>query len=337
MNRRQLASLASQLLRSAGAALTAEELEDGFTDVAVAAWDDVFDDLVDAAEQAVLAGADAEGVDAAIGAVLLPWPSEDRTTDMIAWIADSFASGKSDVLGRDLRSSASRIPPSVEVMRNPADPMDPLGVLEDAIPHLLEELDDFAVMMAAVAPDAFALTDADTARWLGKDTMFWVGAVHSNDLGRRIAGTVSDVMAQGGRRDEQAAALRAALGAKYERSDAYWRQVAAAVTNRARNFGSVSGFEAADITRYRITAIIDESTTLICQTMDGKEFEVVDAVQLRDDLLATEDPVDAKAVSPWLPETEFVAVADQGDDALIAAGFALPPYHGNCRTVVDGL
>lgn len=331
------ANLAAQILRSAGENLSIRELEDGVTSVVLAAWSDVFPSLVDAAVATVIAGGTAEDVDASIGKVLDPWPSETRTKSIIAWIADAFASGKGDVLGVGMRSTTRRPPASVGVARNPAGDMDPLNVLGDAIPNLVDSLDDFAEMMSQVAPDAFAVTDYDAARWLGRDTMWWVGSVHSTALGREIADTVANTMAQGGRLEEQANALRSALGSRFGRPQSYWRTVASAVTSRARNFGAVSGFEAGEISRYVIQAVVDETTSQICLEMDGKIFDVSHAVELRNDLLATETPEDAKAISPWLSEGDFLELASQGDDALLELGFALPPYHGRCRTKVAGL
>jgi len=90
------------------------------------------------------------------------------------------------------------------------------------------------------------------------------------------------------------------------RGDMYYKVLANDVVNRARTFSEVNAFVEARIRRYEIFAVMDERTTEICESMDGRIFEVEIARKIVKDITTfgipgSEAQVDQfKALRPWL-------------------------------------
>lgn len=181
---------------------------------------------------------------------------------------------------------------------------------------------------------SYGVTDEHARQVLIDDTLYWVGNAWSGELGASIAEVLQrEVIDRGLSRDDAAEELQRVLGAEFPgRSRAYWEVVAAAGVVRTRTFGVVESFVQAGVRTYVIRAVNDARTSRICQHLDGREFSVEVAVRQRDAFLGAEDPEQAKAAQPWLSEQAVLGLSD--DDALQAAGVALPPYHGRCRTQV---
>jgi hypothetical protein len=184
---------------------------------------------------------------------------------------------------------------------------------------------------------------------------------------RRAQEIVSDGLESGlGRadiaRDLEAAAQTVLAG----RGSFYWEVVAGSLVSEGRSFSQLSSFAEAGIQRYVIEAVLDEHTTEICRYLDGKTFEIGDALQRFDRLERLEEPAEIKVHHPWVRETidpgtgrrvlyvdrggERVRVAevarsamgtrdDRGDFTrglsereLMDLGISFPPYHGLCRS-----
>lgn len=195
-----------------------------------------------------------------------------------------------------------------------------------------------------------------------------------DELGRRVEAfgaeareIVARGLEEGLGRDAVAAELeRAARRALIERAPFYWEVVAGSFIGRGRSFAQMSSYAEAGIKRYRIEAVLDESTTHICRFLHGKTFLVADALRRFDRVEQLETPEDIKREQPWVrerldPETgrlrlyvndtsgqrelaevtrsasgardergAFRALAS--DDSLRDAGIGFPPYHGLCRS-----
>jgi SPP1 gp7 family putative phage head morphogenesis protein len=195
-----------------------------------------------------------------------------------------------------------------------------------------------------------------------------------DELGRRVDGfgeaarrVVAEAVQQGlGRKDVAERLERAASAALIERSPFYWETVASSFIARGRSFAQMSSYAEARVERYRILAILDESTTVQCRYLHGKVFSVARALEHFERVEALDDPEAIKDTMPWLrlgrdPDSQrevlFVKVRgkrrplaevtrsavgtrdDPGefrslatDERLGELGIGFPPYHGLCRT-----
>jgi hypothetical protein len=102
--------------------------------------------------------------------------------------------------------------------------------------------------------------------------------------------------------------------------EGYFTSLAGTVRNQATNQGLIATFVEGGVRRYRIVAVMDKRTSLVCQTMNGRTFEVRAGARLATARLDADNPE---------------AVKDLSQAALERAGMALPPYHGSCRTVIS--
>jgi hypothetical protein len=113
--------------------------------------------------------------------------------------------------------------------------------------------------------------------------------------------------------------------------------LAGTVRNQATNFGLLESFAEAGVKRYRIAAVLDQRTTVICQMMDGREFEVSTGRRIANARMDADDPDAARAAAPWLSPAQVEALPNfetSPEEALANAGVAVPPFHGHCRTTV---
>lgn len=207
---------------------------------------------------------------------------------------------------------------------------------------------------------SFQLIDKRAVEALGRENPFWVDTLYDRHLSARISeiGRVL-VVEEGLGVNEGAVAMRRALErelalrggglpladvvpSRYAGNVAeYTRILTSNVANRARNFSAISSYTDAKIERYRITAILDDRTSEICQYMNGKEFTVESGRDLMERMIDT-DPEGLKEVHPWVSADRARKIAGKGTVAqqntrLASGGLNLPPYHGRCRTLVEAV
>lgn len=150
------------------------------------------------------------------------------------------------------------------------------------------------------------------------------------------------------------------------RSKSYWEVSATAFLNRARTSTQLNSFEEAGIRRYRFVAVLDQRTTDICRFMDGRVFNVSDALDVQRKAEALDDPDEIRDLQPWVyqgseggrpilyyekkGERRRVAYIDASgvgakDErglfsealdaaALRKAGILVPPLHPKCRSTI---
>jgi len=121
----------------------------------------------------------------------------------------------------------------------------------------------------------------------------------------------------------------------------YFKGLSTTNLNFARNFGQVTAMEEAGIAQYRIVAIVDNRTTVICLQLNGQTFELRYALEHRDKMLKMESVEELKNYAPWHRDISEVGLsADRNketptaQEVLAKAGMSLPPYHWLCRTEV---
>lgn len=153
----------------------------------------------------------------------------------------------------------------------------------------------------------------------------------------------------------------------FDRSRDYWEVVSMVFTNRARTHPQLSAFEEAGVERYRFEAVLDEVTSEICRFMHGKVFTVGRATERFREVERARDPELIRDVQPFVQvgadregnqvlfyerggRRRAVARVDepavgQRDEVgrysralspgqLEAAGVAVPPLHGRCRSTI---
>lgn len=110
---------------------------------------------------------------------------------------------------------------------------------------------------------------------------------------------------------------------------------------KARNFSQILSMDEIGITEYQISAIMDQKTSNICRTLNGKVFQVKEAVKYVNDVFNT-PPDRVTSKFPWADQKDFPQT-DAERNALKPGDLKalydsmpvkLPPYHAKCRTSV---
>lgn len=101
------------------------------------------------------------------------------------------------------------------------------------------------------------------------------------------------------------------------------RQIIDTSVNYLRNSARLRAMQKAGIKKYRWDATNDRLTCAACRSMDGRVFEVEDAVRVLDTLESSGDPTLIKELRP------IITVPQKGSSSSIPTKF--PPLHPLCR------
>jgi len=113
---------------------------------------------------------------------------------------------------------------------------------------------------------------------------------------------------------------------------AYWKVVANAHVSRAHHYGLLRASYEAGYTGYYLQAVIDDRTTHICRSLNGKTFWVADGLEFIERAVKA-DETNVKDVAPWV--TDVAEVQGQTPAQLKEASVLVPPFHANCRTTLQ--
>ena len=103
------------------------------------------------------------------------------------------------------------------------------------------------------------------------------------------------------------------------------------ITSRLASYGFLAEARADGVTTYRISAVLDDRTCPVCESLDGTEFEVDKAFARVEAALGMDDPDDLKVAAPWPDKDEDLAISPE---ELQAAGYDAPPFHPGCRCIL---
>ena len=111
----------------------------------------------------------------------------------------------------------------------------------------------------------------------------------------------------------------------------YWRVVANASASRAYHYGYLKAAQFQGHTAYRFVAVIDQLTSEICTELDGREWQIADAINLMEQVAGANSIDAVKSIMPW---PRFADIKGLDSNALRDIGVMVPPLHGNCRSTI---
>lgn len=145
-----------------------------------------------------------------------------------------------------------------------------------------------------------------------------------------MAGHINKQIADGGTFDDTYfRALRSHMDRRLK-SVPHWRLVGNQAASRAYHYGLSRAGLADGYTGYTLRAIIDERTTQVCRSLNGKTFWLADGVA-RVEKVARILPSKLKEDAPWVT---FEQVDGVDSAELAKSEILMPPFHGNCRTTI---
>lgn len=175
---------------------------------------------------------------------------------------------------------------------------------------------------------------APAIKWFESAQSYDYGAVY-NDFRPEMQQAVLDELEGSGaggrsiREKAQAAAKAAGKILTDDEAQNRYRLVVSNAVNKARNFSQVLSMQELGFQELEIVAIMDQKTSAICRSMNGRRVRVETMATFVNDVLDTEPAAVAKSF-PW-PKS-----APQGKTTQVmqALSCKMPPYHGHCRTTV---
>jgi hypothetical protein len=127
-------------------------------------------------------------------------------------------------------------------------------------------------------------------------------------------------------------AIREALDRRLK-SVPYWRVVANAAASRGYHYGYAKAGQMVGARSYRLVAVVDDRTSQICLSLDGRTFHIADAVNLMERAAQADNPAAVKSIMPWPKSSD--KLDSMTNDELRDKGYLVPPFHGNCRTGIE--
>lgn len=122
--------------------------------------------------------------------------------------------------------------------------------------------------------------------------------------------------------------------------NAYFEGLSATNVTAARNLSHVQIMDEAEIVRIRYAAIIDELTSEICASLNGRVF-TIDQVKVQAKLIMDAESVEElKGTQPWVKNlNDFKTRGDinnpKNNQVLVEAGVIFPPRHFRCRSELE--
>lgn len=121
-----------------------------------------------------------------------------------------------------------------------------------------------------------------------------------------------------------------------DEGDQMMQTISALHTSRVSAYGFTAEAEATGVTKYEISAQLDNRVCPVCEEMDGQEFEVEDARASLDQILHVSDPEDLRTLQPWPSQSahDVSEMALMTPDELVDRNWHVPPYHPDCRCLL---
>jgi len=199
----------------------------------------------------------------------------------------------------------------------------------------------------------FDLQDEKAIADLGNDEMIWIGRHYEANVRSTLRESVKPELVAGRGQVAAGKAVRAAvlesltnisIPSGFNGTDIqYFEGLTANAMTGARVRGQVRSFSDYEIERYVIVNPLDNRTSEICQHMNGKTFELKNAVDHIEKLSGADSPEFVRANHPWLSYGKLIKISPtsgyvsrSADSSKLAkAGLSVPPYHFKCRSTID--
>lgn len=146
----------------------------------------------------------------------------------------------------------------------------------------------------------FTITDRNAVGHLNKFQNFWLKNHYSDDLANEAKEIVlKHGLESGLGRSEVAEILKDELGDKYQDYQ-YWDTVASTWLNNSRTYSSLNAMSQAGIAEYIYRSVLDERTTVICESLEGTTFSVEYGLELWNEIGELDDPKEMRNINPMV-------------------------------------
>lgn len=173
------------------------------------------------------------------------------------------------------------------------------------------------------------LTDNRAIRIMREHDIVWMRGHYQDKLSAQFKEVVDEVMHAGYSRREMATQLADRFGEIVDGDARYWSDLADHTVTKSREIGRITGFEDAGITEVVVRAVMDDRTSAVCRSLNGRVIQVAKLGAQRDRLLAARTREEMKEAAAWLAPLE--------PETPMPDNVGIPPYHYRCRTTLQAV
>jgi len=194
-----------------------------------------------------------------------------------------------------------------------------------------EELEDiytaFAVASLPKVKFVFDKVDTKAVEAMYKN-FFWLEEDASENLQADVRKVLKEAFEGKIEVDKVGAHLRDKFGGITEESERYFQGVSDHILRQSQSIARVKQYEKNGIQYVQIDAVMDNKTSDICRSMNGRVIAVGHLTKQSDKIM------EAKSVDEKKKSSEWRSKPFLGASTKLPSNFGLPPYHFRCRTGV---
>ena len=158
-----------------------------------------------------------------------------------------------------------------------------------------------------------------------RDMFYWTGVEHSVKTQEKLKSIIEDVFNGDLPRVEVAKKLESEFNGILSADRGYFEGVADHLINQSQNVARVTQALKYGIKAFRVVATIDNRTSDICRSMNGRVINAKHLGKQVEELLKAKSMAEKKNAALWKSSFLF---------GKLPKNFGLPPYHFRCRTMV---
>jgi hypothetical protein len=184
---------------------------------------------------------------------------------------------------------------------------------------------------AAIAPLpasvglSLSLADQRAIEIIGRQNLFWIGEHYNKEVKDRFDRLLTECFQEGLSRLKFAERLKDAFGPWTQQEASYWEGLADHISMKTREMGRVSAYEEMGVEYAKVVAILDERTSRICRSMNGRLIPVAKMRSQLNSTMSANSREEILAAWGWLEDFH-------GKTSNLPSNVAMPPYHYRCRT-----
>lgn len=192
----------------------------------------------------------------------------------------------------------------------------------------------FNIGYKAALNASLRLSNIEAINVINDDFLFWTGNTYNEYFSNDMAALMDKYFKSGATKGQLVDAFKDFFSSTKDFSDNKWGLLADTNITRVAEIGHLAGYEDAGVEYVQIVAVLDDSTSDICQHLHGRKIPVSAMAQQRDGLLDAAKRHDIGAMKRFQPMTHGASFLNTSrtSDLIADEGVGLPPYHFRCRT-----
>ncbi len=170
----------------------------------------------------------------------------------------------------------------------------------------------------------FDKVDADAIAVMHQN-FFWLKEDGTERVQQLVRGSIEEAFNGTVPVKELGANLREKFGGITDDTERYFQGVSDHIIRQSQNIARIRQYEKGKVERVKIIAVMDDRTSTICRSMNGRVIDVPHLSGQADAIQAARTVEQKKDAAVWLGGAHF---------GKLPKNLGLPPYHFRCRTLI---